>query len=58
MPATRRELTMADVAEVIALTTERLDARDAYRAIERISAEAVGWRLFRILRYVEAAGAV
>ena len=58
MPATRRELTMADVAEVIALTTERLDARDAYRAIERISAEAVGWRLFTILRYVEAAGAV
>ena len=58
MPATKRELTMADVAEVIALTTERPDARDAYRAIERIAAETVGWRLFTILRYVEAAEAV
>ena len=58
MPATRRELTMADVAEVIAFSTERPDARDAYRAVERISAEAVGWRLFTVLRYVEAAGAV
>ena len=58
MAAARRELTMADVAEVIAFSTERPDARDAYRAVERVSAETVGWRLFTVLRYVEAAQAV
>jgi hypothetical protein len=58
MAAARRELTMADVAEVISLSTAHPDARDAYRAVQRVSAETVGWRLFTVLRYVEAAEAV
>jgi len=58
MATARRELTTADVAEVIALATERPEARDAYRAVERVAAETVGWRLFTVLRYVESAQAV
>jgi hypothetical protein len=58
MPATRRELTMADIAEVIAFSAERPDATDAYRTVERIAAETIGWHLFTILRYVEPAEAV
>ena len=58
MAAARRELTMADVAEIIARSAERADAKDVYRAVEQISAGTMGWRLFTVLRYVEAAGAV
>jgi len=49
---------MADVAEIISLSMAHPDARDAYRAVERVSAETVGWRLFTVLRYVESAEAV
>lgn len=58
MPNEKRELTLADVAAVAARSAESADAREVYRQVERIAAETMGWRLFTILRYVEAAGAV
>jgi hypothetical protein len=58
MVAARRDLTMADIAAVIASSSESTDAREIYRTAERIAAESMGWRLFTILRYVETAAAV
>src|SRR5437763_5755 len=58
MATVKRDLTMADVAAVIAASTASVDARFVHREIERIAAETVGWRLFTILRYVESAAAV
>jgi hypothetical protein len=58
MAAAKREFTMSDVAAVAARASECADAREVYRAVERIAAETMGWRLFTVLRYVEAAGAV
>jgi hypothetical protein len=58
MAASKRELVMQDVAAVVTLAARANDPNVIYRAIERIAAEAVGWRLFTILRYVEAARAV
>jgi hypothetical protein len=58
MAAARRDLTIADIAAVIAGSSESADARETYRAVERIAAETMGWRLFTIVRYVEAAAAV
>lgn len=54
----KRELTLADVAGIAALSAESADAHAVYREAERISAETMGWRLFTILRYVEADEAV
>jgi hypothetical protein len=56
--AARRELTIEDVKTLIALATENADAKAIYRAAQRIAAETMGWRLFTILRYVEAEEAV
>jgi hypothetical protein len=53
-----RELTVADIAAVLSCSRESADAREVFRAVERISAETMGWRLFTVLRYVEAARAV
>jgi hypothetical protein len=58
MAADKRGLTMADAAEIIACSAEQVEARDVYRAVERISRETIGWRLFTVLRYVEAAQVV
>jgi hypothetical protein len=58
MAAAKRELTLADIAAVIARTTEGAVAREVYRLVERLSAETIGWRLFTVLRYLEAAAAV
>jgi hypothetical protein len=58
MAAAKRELTMADVSAVIARSTESAEAREVYRTVERICAETIGWQLFTVLRYVEAAEAV
>jgi len=52
--AGKRDLSIQDVAHLIALTAERPDASCVYRAVERIAAETIGWRLFTILRHVEA----
>jgi hypothetical protein len=58
MAAARRELTVADVAAILARTAESADTREVYRLVERTTAETVGWRLFTVLRYVEADAAV
>jgi hypothetical protein len=58
MAASKRELVIQDVATVVALAAHADDPNVVFRAVERIAAEAVGWRLFTILRYVEAAHAV
>ena len=58
MAAAKRELLIQDVAAVIALAAHADDPNVIYSAVERIAAEALGWRLFTILRYVEAAHAV
>jgi hypothetical protein len=58
MPDKKRELTLADVAAVIAASAEAADAREVYRRVEQIAAATMGWRLFTILRYVEAEQAV
>jgi hypothetical protein len=55
MTAAKRDLTVQDVADVVALATESADPRQVYRAAERLAAETIGWRLFTILRYVEPA---
>lgn len=58
MAATKRELTLQDVGAVVARSAESADTRDVYRAVERIAAETIGWRLLTVLRYVESAHAV
>src|SRR5215510_3778356 len=55
---TKRGLEMADVAAVTQCTADGAQAREIYREVERIAAETVGWRLFTILRYLEADAAV
>jgi len=53
-----RALTLADVATIMALASEREAARDVFSAAEQLAKETCGWRLFTVLRYVEAANAV
>jgi len=53
-----RDLTVADVAHVVAIVANRTEATDMYAAVERLAKEVCGWRLFTVLRYVEAEGAV
>ena len=55
---TKRGLEMADVAALTQRMLEAVEVRDTYREAERIAAETVGWRLFTILRYLEAERAV
>jgi hypothetical protein len=55
---TKRGLEMADVAALAQRTADGADVREIYREVERIAAETVGWRLFTVLRYLEAEGAV
>jgi hypothetical protein len=56
--AGKRELSIEDVAHLIALAGTSADPRPLYRAVQRIAAETIGWRLFTILRHVEADQAV
>jgi hypothetical protein len=58
MAAAKRELTMQDVGAIIARSVESADPKEVYRLVERIAADTIGWRLFTVLRYVEAAQAV
>ena len=57
MAFVKRELTLQDVAAIMARSAESA-SNEAYRAIEAIAADTVGWRLFTVLRYVETAQAV
>src|SRR5215831_10194149 len=54
----KRELTLDDVASLLALTADSADPQPAFSAAQRIAAETIGWRLFTILRDVEADQAV
>jgi hypothetical protein len=58
MAVAKRDLTLQDVADVVALATESADPSQVYRAVERLAADTIGWRLFTVLRYVEPAQAV
>ena len=58
MAAAKRELTLQDAGAVMACAAESADPKEVYRALGRIAAETIGWRLFTVLRYVEAAQAV
>ena len=58
MTAAKRELAIQDVAAIVAFASEADDPNIIYCAVERIAAEAIGWRLFTILRYIEVAQAV
>jgi hypothetical protein len=54
----KRELSIADVGHLLSLVAESVDPRSVYRATERLAAETIGWRLFTILRHLEADQAV
>jgi hypothetical protein len=58
MASAKRELTLQDLAAIAARSNESADPIEVYRAVERIAAETIGWRLFTVLRYVESAQAV
>ena len=58
MAFVKRELTLQDVAAIMARSAESATSNEAYRAVEAIAADTVGWRLFTVLRYVETAQAV
>ena len=49
---------MEDIAEAMARSAECANPKEVWRLIERISAGTIGWRLFTILRYVEAEATV
>ena len=54
----KRELTMQDVAAIMARSADSAASNEVYRTVEAIAADTVGWRLFTVLRYVETAQAV
>jgi len=56
--AGKRDLSIEDVAHLITLTAESSDPGSVYRAVQRIAAETIGWRLFTVLRHVEVEQAV
>lgn len=58
MTASKRAMTLEDIAEVARLSAESAGAEAVYHLVERIAAETIGWRLFTILRYIEAEGVV
>jgi hypothetical protein len=56
--AGKRDLSIEDVAHLLALAAESARPGCVYRAVQGIAAETIGWRLFTILRHVEADQAV
>ena len=56
--AGKRDLSIEDVAHLIALAGQSTDQGFFYQAVQRIAAQTIGWRLFTILRHVEADQAV
>ncbi len=56
--AGKRDLSIEDVAHLITLTAESADPGPVYWAVQRIAEKTIGWRLFTILRHVEADQAV
>ena len=58
MPIKTRGLTTADVAAVVAMTSEQTDSQQVYRRVETIAAETCGFVLLTTLKFVEAEGVV
>ena len=56
--AGKRDLSIEDVAHLIALAGQSTDQGFFYQAVQRIAGQTIGWRLFTILRHVEADQAV
>jgi hypothetical protein len=58
MPSARRDVTIADVEAIQALSGAEPDRMRIYRAVERIAAETVGFVFLTALRYNEAEACV
>lgn len=58
MPTKTRTLTPADVAAVIAATSNATEPQQVYKLVETIAAETCGWVLLTTLIFVEAEGVV
>ncbi len=58
MPIKTRSLSTADIAAVVAMTSDRIDAQQVYRLVETIAAETCGFVLLTTLKFVEAEGVV
>jgi hypothetical protein len=58
MTTARRDVTIADIAAIQALTGAEPDRMAIYKAIERIAAETVGFVFLTTLRYNEAEACV
>ena len=58
MIASKRALTLEDMAEVARLSAESAEAEGRLSRGRANCGETMGWRLFTILRYLEAEDAV
>ncbi len=58
MPAARRDVTVADIESIQALSGAEPDRMAIYRAVEAIAAETVGFVFLTTLRYNEAEACV
>lgn len=58
MPTRSRNLTLADVAQLTALSREAADRAEVYAAVERVAAQTCGFVLLTTLRYDEPRGVV
>ena len=58
MPIKTRSLSTADIAAVVAMTSERTDPQHVYKLVETIAAETCGYVLLTTLKFVEAEGVV
>lgn len=54
MPKKHRDLSLQDIATIVALTNEKADRQIVYKAVEKIAAETCGWVLLTTLKYNEA----
>ena len=58
MPTKTRDLSVADVAAILATTAASGDPQATYKQVETIAAETCGWVLLTTLKFVEADGVV
>jgi GAF domain-containing protein len=56
MPASKRRLTVEDVARVLALSSSAADPTQVYRAVDTLARETVGYRLLTVFRPIESTG--
>lgn len=58
MPLKTRDLTLADIAAILATTGSDADPQATYRQVEAIAGKTCGWVLLTTLKFVEADGVV